>query len=588
MMRITPSVGVILRAFTILLPIGMVHGDIIPPSRLFNWQAGINVGIPGGIPTDRINLIDVTRPPYNADNTGVTNAAPAINLAITAASAGTIIYLPAGTYRVEGLINISMKSNITLRGAGAATVLGMRTSGGAAFMIGGDTEWPWDYSVGGASIVGGLTQGSQTLTLSSTSAFSVGDIAILSESNDYSLPVVHVSGGNRSRQQKSQVTSKTDSTITVSPPLFWTLDANRSPKAHVLRARVSGVGIEDLTIDLTNSSSAYGAWFDQAVHCWIKNVSVQKTSSFGIFLLDCFQSEVRHCDIRDRKTQGSNGAGILVERSTACLIEDNIIYKIFPHIEVNFNSCGNVFAFNFCEVNDVFGIMGACIDSNHGPHNHFNLYEGNVASKFQSDGYFGSASDDTVFRNWFHGTSDTTDQFGICIYLNRFTRNYNLVGNILGRSGKDFLYDNNNGNISYQSRYIFALGLPNMGNGESTGTAQLSHGDDWADGFTAPWPGANGFQELDLDVAATTLRKGNWNARNAGIASIETLASEETLPPSLFRSSKPAWFGNRTWPPFDPYAPDQNYDAIPAGYRYVNGIDPPSVPKPPSNLRVSP
>jgi hypothetical protein len=215
--------------------------------------------------------------------------------------------------------------------------------------------------------------------------------------------------------------------------------------------------------------------------------------------------------------------------------------------------------------------MGCSFDCNHGPHNSYELYEGNIGSVFQCDGYHGSASHITVFRNWFHGTCDTssrkTDQFGRCISLNRFSRNCSIVGNILGRTGYTYVYDNAGGGISYADRYIYNLGLPNMGNGGFNGYAPP-----WKDSL-ASRPGASGFQELDRDVAATTIRRGNWNARDAAVPPSESLGSD-TLPKSLFRSSKPAWFGRLTWPPFDPGSPNQSYEAIPAGHRYRHGTDP--------------
>jgi hypothetical protein len=77
---------------------------------------------------------------------------------------------------------------------------------------------------------------------------------------------------------------------------------------------------------------------------------------------------------------------------------------------------------------------------------------------------------------------------------------------------------------------------------------------------------------LDLDVKATTIFKGNWNAVDNGIRASESLGAQ-TLPDSLYLSSKPAWFGGLAWPPFDPQNPVQSYEAIPAGYRYVHRVD---------------
>ncbi len=548
----------LLLSYALTLAAVISRAELIPANRLFNWQAGVNVGVPGGIPTSRTTVINVTSAPYNADNTGSTDASSAINSAIGAAGPGTIVYLPAGTYRILYGLSLRNRSDITLRGAGPAqTILDVQVFYGAAIFAGADTQWPDNYNTGGAAITAGLVQGTTTITVSDPSLFVVGDIAILTESNDPTLPVVDVNAHNRSRGQLSRVTAKNGSNLTLFPALHWTLGSGRSPKAHPLLAKVANVGIEDLTVNLTNTTSPFGICLQQADRCWIKNANINGQSNYGIYMLYAFESEVRHCDIRNRKTGGTNGAGILMERSTSTLMEDNILVGVFPHMEVNFMSTGNVFAYNFCEDSSVYGMVGCSIDSNHGPHNSFNLYEGNIAPNIQCDGYFGSTSDDTVFRNWFHGTSPTADNRQP-VLLQRFTRNYSLVGNILGKTGQ-----------SYPG--IYSFGLPNMGNSGSTGTAQLSQGDFWAD-----WggdPGASGFQELDLDVQATTILKANYNTVAGGIPANESLGSD-TLPVSLYRSSKPVWFGSLTWPAFNPFSPNQNIQAIPAGYRYVNGSDP--------------
>ena len=50
------------------------------------------------------------------------------------------------------------------------------------------------------------------------------------------------------------------------------------------------------------------------------------------------------------------------------------------------------------------------------------------------------------------------------------------------------------------------------------------------------------------------------------------------MPSSLFRNSKPSWFGSLSWPPFDSTSPNSaQYDNIPAGYRYVHGTEAPGV-----------
>jgi hypothetical protein len=88
--------------------------EIIPPDRKTDWTPGVTVGVPGGIPTNRSHLIDVTKAPYHADNTAAADAQPAIQKAIADAKENDVVYLPAGTYRTDLAIARGSKSKITL------------------------------------------------------------------------------------------------------------------------------------------------------------------------------------------------------------------------------------------------------------------------------------------------------------------------------------------------------------------------------------------------------------------------------------------------------------------------------------------
>ncbi len=547
---------------------------VVPADRRVKWEPGVTAGVLGGIPADRNNLVDVTKDPYLADKTGAADAQPAIQAAINKAKSGDVVYLPAGTYRLErGLYIPSTKKNFTIRGDGEKTVVDVRC-GGTAIHVAGDAWNPFNVNRHKSiAITGGLTKGSGTLTVADASAFAPGQLLQITELNDPELPVMSVGGpSERLRKQKSTIVSKTATTVTISPPLYWTLKSALKPEFLIATQTANGVGIEDLRIDAKESKAGFLIRFEAAIGCWIQNVHSTMAANYHYSISHSLHCEVRHCFLDRLNHVGSNGAGLLVDASSACLFEDNIIFKCFPHIEVNAGCSGNVYAFNFAEGNEVFGIMGCAINCNHGPHNSYELYEGNICSVFQSDGYFGGASEITAFRNWFHGTCDTsepkTDRFGRCVALNRFSRNFSLVGNVLGRTGHTYLYDNADAGTNYTDRFIYNFGLPNMGNGAFKG-----HGPPWKDPLKSA-PGPSGFQELDRDVLKTTLLKGNWNAKDAAIPKAESLG-ESTLPNSLFRTSKPPWFGKLNWPPFDPNHPNQSYEAIPAGYRFKHGIDPP-------------
>jgi len=583
----------------------VAQAELIPPQRLFNWQPGITVGVPGGIDqylpggaNQRTNLINVTLAPYNADTTGATDASTAIQNAINAANAGDVVYLPAGTYRVNGCLSVGYKKNITIRGAGPTqTLLNYYSSWGPCIYVGGDANYQWNQP--NLAIGGSPTQGATVLNVGDTSALSVypnGGIGCIAQvgvanQNDNTaiqagaVPVVSVANYGYMRRQKLRIVAKTATTITVFPPLAFDLPASLTPKLQLASFQAEMVGVEDLKVDMANSSTPNGGvQMSQAYGCWARNVTVVNVANYHIVVADSVQCELRRCDARHRQIEGTNGAALLMGCSGGCLIEDNIFGQNFPVFEINGGSCGNVFAYNFVHNSSVFGAPAAAIDTNHGPHNSYNLYEGNITPNFQCDGYFGGASDETLFRNWITGACSTTvDIRSNCVALNRFTRNYSIVGNILGTEGL--------------TAFLYGFGYPNMGNSGFSGSAQPSTGDFWADWTTmkaaAPGtgPGANGFQEMDLDVQATTILKGNYNSNNRSIPTTEPLGGD-TLPASLFRSSKPAFFASLSWPPFDPQnagtLSSSGFDRIPAGYRYVHGTDPSGggAPTPPAGLRI--
>jgi hypothetical protein len=582
---------------------------------------------------------------YGADNTGTNDAGPAINAAINAASAGTVVFLPAGTYRINTQINIGQsRDNITLRGAGmTSTILDCRIS--QPVFVGSGSDYTWNWPPGGQTVTQGLTKESTVLTMADTSWCSPGQIIRISfqDQQDNAAiqagapPVFKVDGGAFNRSQRVKIVSKTPTSLTIFPPLYFTLQTGLSAKVNVAQFQTDNTGIEDLTIDCGGFSGAFaGIWLEQTNNCWVKNVQVREFGNYGIFWNDSLNGETRHCEIIGPGGTSSNGAGILNNANSALLIEDNIIREQFPILEVNFGTNGCVFAYNVCENSNVY----FAVDTNHAPHNMFNLYEGNVMVNLIADGYFGSVSDDSIFRNWIHGSNFAGTGTTYSMTLKRFTRNYSVVGNVVGRNGV--------------AGSFFSYGQPNIGNGDSTGTAQPTKGDFWADwkmsgtvttkesasvatitlssigqiknghtGFTAKWAGGQrlnnqviaisgnvvtlgiwsgvtagndwpavgtpvtvflgsaGYQELDLDVQASTIDKGNYMyGPNGAPGSMSSLAGD-ILRESYFRTGKPAYFGNLAWPPFNPASPDAaSYDDIPAGYRLIHGIDPGASPSP--------
>jgi hypothetical protein len=591
--------------------------------RPIAWTPGDTVGVPGGIPEDRAQCataacqaLDSAEPGYRD---GTLDALPLIQAAIDSAEPETFVALPAGTWRIDGGVTIGAdRDGITLRGAGMdETMIDCRAD--VCIDVGSSSDYLWSWPTTGNEITGGLTAGSTEIEIADTSAFEVGQIVQVRVANDPQVPVLSVAGFDELRRQMTRVTGKDAASLTVHPPIHADLD-HLAARVNVAQQQTDAVGIEDLTIDSSGGATTFGVRLEQTFGCWVKSVKVRHSSNYSVFFTDSLQCEMRTSFLDELDHSGSNGAGLLVNTVSGCLVEDNILIESFPNIEVNHGSSGNVFAYNF--INNVDGLIG--IDTNHGPHNALNLYEGNVAHNLMSDGYFGGASHDYVFRNWLHGGAGVPGNAPTyCLSLKRFTRDYVLAGNIIGSAG--------------QAQPCVAYGEPNIGNNFSAGEAQPSAGDWWADwtprtgttirgtlterpddthgtivldsgtlvvgqspalnpggwvtvatvvgdtvtvdstafGTTLPpldtvlaiEPGAGGFQELDLDVEASTQRHGNYYFASGSIPADEAL--DAPLCDSLYLDGKPAWFGDLPWPPFDADDPTSVDTPIPAQQRFA-------------------
>jgi hypothetical protein len=475
-------------------------------------------------------------------------------------------------------------SNVVLRGAGPdQTVLKITPNynyGGANLTFGNDHAWPEYPSTRVFGITGGATKGSTTIQSAGAATAQVGDLMLVNELNaTLAVPTVPagsmtVSGcGNgcdpsadrdrdntRNHEQMVKVTSVSGGAITFEPALYW--DYANTPQLALLPSTVHRVGIEDLKIDgsaqTSRSDSNYGlVAFHDADQCWIKNVD----AGHGLSLF--FLRNTIHCEIRDSYfhdpvggtfTNGSDNGYGEVQLSSETLIVNNIFTHMLAPI-IYAGAAGNVDAYNYItnlSSSEANMIVGA-IDTNHGGHGMFNLSEGNIAPTYQPDHYYGSSSHGMAFRNHFRGSDDGVTEPITCylraVSIDEQQLYYTVVGNVLGTSTvvsttinscganmpsapSSWRYEPPPASFDYTVPVIFRLGYANMGN----------------DG-----------DAVDAQVKATLLRGGNYDYGTHGVVwrttapdSASTYLATETLPASLFLTSKPAWFGTTPWPAIGP------------------------------------
>jgi hypothetical protein len=86
-------------------------------------------------------------------------------------------------------------------------------------------------------------------------------------------------------------------------------------------------------------------------------------------------------------------------------------------------------------------------------------------------------------------------------------------------------------------------------------------------------PSNAGYQELDGQVEATSIEKGNYFVSGSGGS--QSTTSGDPLVDSYAYAAKPDWWGDLPWPGVNPASPSFSRQIIPAGYRFINGEDVP-------------
>jgi hypothetical protein len=579
---------------------------------------------------------------------------PAMQAAVNATTAGKVVYAPAGTYQIETAVFIQpSKDEITIRGAGPGQTIfygvGLQSK---LFTVGsgfGDTTL---RTVTGAKTK--ATGATSTLELSAVTGFTLAHVWIENEEDNTRIqagaaPTWSQSAFRKQRQMIAQVTAVGASSVTLAPGLPWDCTNYVVEVNYNSGAVAEKVGFEDFSISFDpRLHPETGIVLTGTVNCWVSNIETPDWSSNTsagqlVNLQYSCKAEIRHNKATATTTSSSDGV-VQILYASSCLIEDNIALNFDTFIYEYGKVTNCVYGFNFglnAQTGSKFGF------NQHNAHPSLVLMEGNIIPNYQTDGYHGSASHNTAFRNWFHGTNVAKTLAGFVISLKRFTRRHVHAFNILGWDGF------NGAGPSY--------GQPNIGNSSSVGTAQPTAGDFWdhwgrtgtldtrtsdsacivtvsggdwtsvrtsgglvslvwggktlnranmvisantgtvitltggsgavlpAEGstFDIVQPNIIGFQELDEDVEDSTTDVHNYQSSLAGTGAI-TDSTTETPPDSLYYTARPWWWPTSlAWPALNPDSPSFSFEAIPAGYRYVHGVDPGSASSAPAH-RIRP
>jgi len=535
-----------------LLFVQSAFGLIIPADRTIDWTPGVYVGVIGGIPArPTIGKNAVTD--YGADPTGVSDSKAAIQSALDNTTSGKYAYIPAGTYRVIGTISILNASGKTLRGAGMGLTTLKFESDGASGSLLMSGDFP-DHTPT-ITVTSGATKGSTNLVCDITTGTAVGRLLTVSDTNrswvqyDSGLygagPTDDGHDATRLLNSTHQIKAISGTTITIWPPLPF--DFTNAPKVTPWTLYMTGFGVEDLTFDQTNSSAVAAVYFSQTYNCWMKGVEVRNTGSRQVWMKKCCNNEIRECYFRDTEGTGPNHEGIdLVNNACFNLIEDNVCISAGkPAVMIGDwgGGCnGNVISYNYFIAQPTnSGGLETSISANHGPHSLMNLAEGNIGQAIKSDGYYGSTSHLTSFRNYWSGNYHSGYDWRLCVQLAKWSYYCNFVGNVLGTSGIGQHYTSTNSSYSQLTNLIWQIGFPATGHS----SYYLTYNG------TADNPGNTNLQMFDMAVDSSLIRHGNYDyvtnttVWDGGIA-------DTNIPNSLYLTEKPSWWGGNPWPPIGP------------------------------------
>ena len=523
------------------------------------WQAGVQGGIP------QYSTIFTTLTTATAANSASINAALA---AATAAGGSNVVFLNAGTYNLSDTMTLT--SYTVLRGAtnssGApTTVFNMSVGGGQGQINILNSGFPCEGGQGSTcsgtvysnNIIAGLTRGSTNITLAApVSNLATGQILALDQLadniNTFDYGPNPTSGesphdtdwarnGTRAYEQYVTVTSWSGSTIFFTPAIYgdyWT--NSLAPAAYWWSANsaVVGAGIENIAVNRTPSSASYIVWMGPAINCWVKNLVTSSSGTAVVRLEAAVFCEVDHCGFTGPPDSAGSGVyAFFLTTSSACKIENNWNNNL-PTLISCAGASGNVIAYNY-GTNYPYStttFLDEVMNASHGAHCYFNLFEGNYEASFWADGYHGNGSHTLTVRNsipgWDPGKTGSVRSYNLDYYMDYMS----AVDNVLGTPGIQTAYITPG---TYCDQCIFNL-------------------------------------ENDTNIPPRNfLRVDNWNTVSNAIPAFEALPANTIVQNSYYLTNKPSWFGALNWPPYDAGNPSERASTlIPAGYRFLNGVDP--------------
>lgn len=394
------------------------QNPILPAAQQIDWSIA---GIPGGIPNYPVSL---NVKDFGAVGDGVTDDLAAFQAAVSATPNNTALFVPAGTYRMNGTLVLN-NSHMVLRGDCPASSTKLKfylSNNQNAIQIASSNS-----TVPVPVLNNSLPKGTTAFQVSNITGFTVGNYAEIWQDNDptlmYTNPAWNVAEGQTAVGQLFKVVSVNGNTVVMDRPLHITYNKSLNPVIRPMNNMRKYIGVEQLFIEQV-TPGGYNINFGHGAHCWARNVESKMCNRAHFHLYQNIGCEIRDCYAYESHDYGPGGRGYGIvsgRHSTNHLFENNVFRKLRHAMIVSKGVTGCVFGYNF-SIDQTWQFNHQAADlSLHGHYPNMNLFEGNIVEYAHNSDYWGpSGPGNTIFRNRIFVTN---------IRVSDASHNQNIVGN---------------------------------------------------------------------------------------------------------------------------------------------------------------